>query len=73
MSNDEPLRRDILFALSALPLIGLAAQPTEANAQAGGSPVKVDTKGLVAKIKFEAPIEGFLASALEFGRSHRAT
>ena len=60
MSNDEPLRRDILFALSALPLIGLAAQPTEANAQAGGSPVKVDTTGLVARIKFEAPIEGFL-------------
>jgi quercetin dioxygenase-like cupin family protein len=60
MSNDEPLRRDILFALAALPLIGFAAQPTEANAQAGGSPVKVDTKGLVARIKFEAPIEGFL-------------
>jgi hypothetical protein len=29
-------------------------------AQAGGSPVKVGTKGLVAKIKFEAPIGGFL-------------
>jgi hypothetical protein len=41
MSNDEPLRRDILFALSALPLIGFAAQPMEAHAQAAGSPVKV--------------------------------
>lgn len=60
MSNDEPLRRDILFALATLPLVGLAAQPTEAKAQAEGSPVKVDTKGLVARIKFEAPIEGFL-------------
>jgi quercetin dioxygenase-like cupin family protein len=60
MSNDEPLRLDILFALSALPLIGFAAQPMEANAQAAGSPVKVDTKGLVARIKFESPIEGFL-------------
>jgi quercetin dioxygenase-like cupin family protein len=60
MSNDEPLRRDILFALSALPLIGIAVRPTAATAQADGSPVKVDTKGLVAKIKFEAPIEGTL-------------
>jgi quercetin dioxygenase-like cupin family protein len=32
----------------------------EAHAQAAGSPVKVDTKGLVARIKFESPIEGFL-------------
>jgi len=60
MSGDEPIRRDVLFVLSALPLMGLAAQPRRANAQTGGSPVKVDTKGLVAKIKFEAPIEGFL-------------
>ena len=60
MSGDEPIRRDVLLALSALPLMGLAAQPRRANAQTGGSPVKVDTKGLVAKIKFEAPIEGFL-------------
>jgi quercetin dioxygenase-like cupin family protein len=27
--------------------------------ETGGSPVKVETKGLVAKIKFEAPIQGF--------------
>ena len=31
-----------------------------AAAQVGTSPVKVDIKGLVAKIKFEAPIAGFL-------------
>ena len=60
MSNDEPIRRDILLALSALPLMGLAAQPNQANAQTGVSPVTVDTKGLVARIKFEATIEGFL-------------
>ena len=36
------------------------AQTGEARAQVGVSPVKVDTKGLVAKIKFEAPLEGFL-------------
>jgi quercetin dioxygenase-like cupin family protein len=60
MSNDEPVRRDVLLALSALPLIGLTARASQANAQTPGSPVKVDTKGLVAKIKFEAPVEGFL-------------
>jgi quercetin dioxygenase-like cupin family protein len=60
MSGDEPIRRDVLLALSALPLLALGAQPQRAVAQTGGSPVKVDTKGLVAKIKFEAPIEGFL-------------
>src|SRR4030095_14094008 len=60
MANDENIRRDVLQALAVLPLIGLAARAGEANAQSAGSPVKVDTKGLVAKIKFEAPIEGFL-------------
>jgi quercetin dioxygenase-like cupin family protein len=53
-------RRDIVRALAALPLMALAAPTTQARAQAGGSPVKVDTKGLVAKIKFEAPLAGFL-------------
>lgn len=60
MSSDKPIRRDVLLALSALPLMGLGAQPNQANAQTGVSPVKVDTKGLVARIKFEAPIAGFL-------------
>ena len=60
MSNDEHIRRDILRTLAALPLMALALRPGQAAAQAGGSPVRVDTKGLVAKIKFEAPIAGFL-------------
>ena len=60
MSSDQHMRRDVLQALATLPLIALAMRPDEATAQAGGTPVKVDTKGLVAKIKFEAPIGGFL-------------
>src|SRR6185436_9031176 len=61
MSRDEHMRRDVLQALAALPLLALVTPSGEAAAQAGGSPVKVDTKGLVAKIKFEAPLGGFLA------------
>ncbi len=60
MTSDEPIRRDVLQALAALPLLALAMQPGKAGAQTAGSPVKVDTKGLVAKIKFEAPLAGFL-------------
>ena len=60
MTNDEPIRRDVLQALAAAPFMALLARPGEASAQAGVSPVKVDTKGLVARIKFEAPLEGFL-------------
>jgi quercetin dioxygenase-like cupin family protein len=60
MSSDERMRRDVLQALAALPLLVLVTPSGEAAAQAGGSPVKVDTKGLVAKIKFEAPLGGFL-------------
>jgi quercetin dioxygenase-like cupin family protein len=60
MSTDEHVRRDVLQALAMLPLIAWVARSGEAAAQPGGSPVKVDTKGLVAKIKFEAPIGGFL-------------
>jgi quercetin dioxygenase-like cupin family protein len=60
MTNDEPIRRDVLLALAATPFMVLLAQAGEARAQVGVSPVKVDTKGLVAKIKFEAPLEGFL-------------
>ena len=59
MTHDH-VRRDVLQALAAMPLLALAARANEASAQAGGSPVKVDTKGLVAKIKFEAPLAGFL-------------
>lgn len=61
MSSNQHKRRDVLQAIASLPLISLAMQPYEAVAQAPGSPVRVDTKGLVAKIKFEAPLGGFLS------------
>jgi len=60
MTSDDPVRRNVLQALATLPLLALVARPQAASAQAA-SPVKVDTKGLVAKIKFEAPIAGFLS------------
>jgi quercetin dioxygenase-like cupin family protein len=60
MSSDQHKRRYVLQALATLPLMGFVARSREAAAQTGTSPVKVDTKGLVAKIKFEAPIGGFL-------------
>jgi quercetin dioxygenase-like cupin family protein len=60
MTSNEPIRRDVLQVLAALPLLALIARPDEAAAQIGVSPVRVDTKGLVAKIKFEAPLDGFL-------------
>jgi quercetin dioxygenase-like cupin family protein len=60
MTNDVPIRRDVILALAATPFMLLLARAGEARAQVGVSPVKVDTKGLIAKIKFEAPLEGFL-------------
>src|SRR4051794_27892860 len=60
MTNDEPMRRDVLQTIAAVPFLALLARVGDARAQAGASTVKVDTKGLVAKIKFEAPLEGFL-------------
>src|SRR4051812_7200172 len=60
MQNDEPMRRHVLQTLAAVPFMALLAQVGEVGAQQAGSPVKVDTKGLVAKIKFEAPLAGFL-------------
>ena len=56
MSN----RRKILRSLAAVPFMALLAEANNARAQVGAAKVKVDTKGLVAKIKFEAPLEGFL-------------
>jgi hypothetical protein len=56
MSNDKPIRRDVLLTLATAPFVAWLAQAGEARAQVGVSPVKVDTKGLVAKIKFEAPL-----------------
>jgi quercetin dioxygenase-like cupin family protein len=60
MTIHGPIRRDVLQALATAPFVTLFAQVGGAHAQVGVAPVKVDTKGLVAKIKFEAPLEGFL-------------
>jgi quercetin dioxygenase-like cupin family protein len=60
MVHHQPIRRDVLPSLTALPLAALAAQAKEATAQTP-SPVKVETKGLVAKIKFEAVLSGPLS------------
>jgi quercetin dioxygenase-like cupin family protein len=60
MPHHQPVRRHVLWGLGAAPFMALLAQSGEGRAQVGVSPVKVDTKGLVAKIKFEAPLEGFL-------------
>jgi quercetin dioxygenase-like cupin family protein len=60
MSSDKHIRREVLQTLAAVPLLALLTRTDEAAAQTSGSQVKVDTKGLVAKIKFEAPLAGFL-------------
>ena len=61
MTNAVTTRRDLLQSLGALPLLALLAQPGQAAAQAaGGSPAKVETKGLTAKIKFESVLSGYL-------------
>jgi quercetin dioxygenase-like cupin family protein len=61
MAKEETTRRDLLHSLGALSLATLLAPPREAAAQpASGSPVKVDTKGLTAKIKFESVLAGYL-------------
>ena len=59
MHNDD--RRQILRLVAALPLAAAAFRPRAASAQAPGtSPVRVDTKGLAAKIKFEHELAGYL-------------
>ena len=55
----EHKRREILQALAMLPLMSLAGRAAETTTQTG-DPVSVETKGLVATIKFEAPVGGFL-------------
>jgi quercetin dioxygenase-like cupin family protein len=52
-------RRKIAQALALLPLASLALRPGSTAAQPATA-MKVDTKGLTAKIKFEAPLAGFL-------------
>jgi quercetin dioxygenase-like cupin family protein len=57
----EATRRDVLQHLATLvPAAAFLLRPHPVIAQAP-SPVKVDTKGLVAKIRFEHPLEGYLS------------
>jgi quercetin dioxygenase-like cupin family protein len=59
MDGHETGRRDVLSLLAALPLA--VATPRVVMAQmTGTSPVRVDTKGLAPKIKFEHVIAGYL-------------
>jgi quercetin dioxygenase-like cupin family protein len=61
MANVETTRREVLQSLGALPLMALLASPGAAAAQTtGGSPAKVETKGLTARIKFESVLSGYL-------------
>jgi quercetin dioxygenase-like cupin family protein len=61
MGNEETTRRDLLQTLAALPVLALWPGPRETAAQAGGgTPGKVETKGLTAKIKFESVLSGYL-------------
>ena len=59
--NQHDDRRNLLKLLAALPLASLFGA-AQADAQAPGtSPVRVDTKGLSAKIKFEHELAGYLS------------
>jgi quercetin dioxygenase-like cupin family protein len=62
MTTVELTRRRLLPVLTMLPALGALAQARPASAQIGTpTPVRVDTKGLVAKIKFESVLSGYLA------------
>jgi len=43
MSSNEHKRREVLQALTVLPLMDLVMQPGKARAQTPGSPVRVQT------------------------------
>ena len=61
MANEETTRRDLLQTFAALPLAALLGRSRDVAAQtSGGSPAKVETKGLTAKIKFESVLSGYL-------------
>jgi quercetin dioxygenase-like cupin family protein len=61
MANVERTRRAVLQFLGALPLVAILSRLRQAGAQiTAGSAVKVETKGLTAKIKFESVPSGYL-------------
>lgn len=63
MADHEAYRRDMLQTVAAPPFAALLARAGEASARAaaGTAPVRVDTKGLAARIKFEQVISGPLS------------
>ncbi len=73
MADQEAYRRNMLQTAAALPFAALLARAGGASAQAaagagptgtvpaGTSPVRVDTKGLTARIRFEQVVSGPLA------------
>ena len=64
--TSDLLRRDILQRIAAMSTLGVLTQAVSgATAQTGTSSVRVDTKGLVAKIKYEAVLGGFLSDLNE--------
>jgi quercetin dioxygenase-like cupin family protein len=59
MTEYTAVRRDVLQSVATVPFALLLAQTSKAAAQTTpSSPVRVDTKGLAAKIKFEQVISG---------------
>lgn len=61
MTHDHQDRRQILRVFGTLPVAGLLGRPGIAHAQTSStSLVRVDTKGLTPKIKFESPLSGYL-------------
>ena len=64
--TSDLLRRDIIQRIAAMSTLGVLTQAVSgATAQTGTSSVRVDTKGLVAKIKYEAVLGGFLSELNE--------
>src|SRR5215475_11173090 len=61
MASEQPIRREVLRAFASLPLLAVAARWARAGAEPSASAGKVETEGLVASIKFEAPVAGLLA------------
>jgi hypothetical protein len=59
MTSDGTTRRDVLLALTAVPMTAWLASPRSAAAR-GTGPAKVDTKGLTAKIKYEQVVADHL-------------
>ena len=61
METVDVTRRGLVGVLAVAPLLASMARADPGSAQAGGPvPVRVETKGLVARIKFEHALEGYL-------------